>query len=135
MSKKKIPFELSQDGLILVDVSVYFNGKEEYKHISMVLDTGCTNSVLHTIEAEKLGFVKNKRSKKSLMTGAIGESIVSYRFVPLFMEALGFNKESMPLEVFDVNIGNEYAGYLGLDFFEDKKFTIDLKKQTIEIYE
>lgn len=98
----------------------------------MVLDTGCTHTVLHTKKAEKLGFKKSRRNKSTGMSTAAGV-ISSHSFSPLFFEALGMNIEDMPLEIADVDITNEYAGYLGLDFFKGKKFCIDLDNQIISL--
>ncbi len=100
----------------------------------MVLDTGCTHTVIHTHKAKKLGFKPSKKNKNSGIMTASG-AIDSYSFSYLFFQALGITFENKSVQVADVDVSNEYAGYLGLDFFEGKKFTIDLPNQTIEIIE
>lgn len=130
---KKIPFEFSVDNLILINVLFYTQDNPDSINLTMVLDTGCTNSVLNTIEAEKLGFKKSKKNKSGKIEGAIGKPMSSYNFTPIFIEALGFSVENMVLSVLDVNISNEYSGYLGLDFFNNKKFCVDLDNQTISV--
>jgi|GEM_PF-3352665 len=51
-------FSIENDGLIVIQV--FINLEHAF---FMVLDTGCSHTVLHTKEAEKLGLIQKKQKK------------------------------------------------------------------------
>jgi predicted aspartyl protease len=121
------PFSIENDGLIVVQV--FINLEHSF---FMVLDTGCSHTVLHTKEAEKMGFNLKKARKTTIDTGS--QSEVAKEIVVELIEALDYTVSNLTLTVFDVNIDRtKYVGYLGLDFFQDKKLTIDFKNQVLEL--
>ncbi len=119
------PFSIEEDGLIVVQVFINLEHR-----FFMVLDTGCSHTVLHTKEAEKLGFNLKKAKKTIINTGSQTEN--AKEIVAEMIEALDHTVADLTLTIFDVNINRaKYVGYLGLDFFADKKLTIDFKKQLL----
>jgi predicted aspartyl protease len=122
----EIPFDL-QEGFIIVEVVLNL-----YREARLVLDTGCTQTVIHTTEAQKLGFNLKKASKIIIETGSKPEYAKEINLT--YIEALGHTIENMPIAVFDVNVElDNYVGYLGLDFFKGKCLTIDFDKQLLWI--
>ena len=53
------------------------------------------------------------------------------------LSALGHSVFDVPVQVYDFiahGIISDYDGVLGIDFFENTKFCIDMVKQTIEVF-
>lgn len=119
------PFSIENDGLIVLQL--FINIEHSF---FMVLDTGCSHTVLHTKEAEKMGFNLKKAKKTNIDTGSKTES--AKEITVELIEALDHILSDLTLTIFDVNIDRtKYVGYLGLDFFQDKKLTIDFKNQLL----
>ncbi len=121
----EFPFSLQQDGLIVVEVNINLDNK-----CKMVLDTGCTNTVIHTDFARILGLNLKNARKTPIFTGS-GEEQGREVNVEI-IEALDSFVEDLLVTVFEVYIdADKYVGYLGLDFFKGKKLTIDFEKQLL----
>ncbi len=121
------PFSLENDDNLII-VKVEFNMKHE---AHLVLDTGCTNTVITTLEAQKMGFSLDKRKTTTVRTGS-KEHEPAKEITMDTVECLGHIVENLEILTFDVAVEkNKYIGYLGLDFFADKKLTIDFKKQLL----
>lgn len=126
---RKYPFSLQTDGLIVV--KVYMNLDYEFQ---MVLDTGCSHTVLHTIEAKAMGYNLKKAPKTMIDTGSQAEYAKEINID--FIQALDQVVENMTVTVFDVNVERKiYVGYLGLDFFKGKKLLIDFEESVLCILE
>jgi predicted aspartyl protease len=124
----KIPFSLSDTGLIIVEVKINLD-----YYVRMVLDTGCTHSVLHTDNALKAGIDLNKATKTTITTGSGNEKAKEAEVA--FFEAFGYYIENFMLTIFDVSIDkNKYEGYLGLDFLSQfKNILIDFENEIITL--
>lgn len=122
---KQYPFSIQEDGLIVV--KVYLNLDYEF---SMVVDTGCSHTVLHTQEAIAMGYNLKKAKKTVIDTGSQAE--YAKEVTVEVVEALDYAVENLTITVFDVNVERKsYVGYLGLDFFKGKKLSIDFEKEVI----
>ena len=120
-------FSLSKSGLILVEVDL--NMKIE---VTLALDTGCTNTVIVPQIATKLGFNLKKAPSTKVTTGTQEENAKEINVETL--ETLGHIVENLPIIVFDVLVEqNEYDGYLGLDFFQNKILLIDFFNQILRL--
>lgn len=121
----EFPFSLQQDGLIVVEVNINFDNK-----CKMVLDTGCTNTVIHTDFARILGLNLKNAKKTPIFTGSGKEEGREVNVE--IIETLGCFVEDLLVTVFDVDVDvDKYIGYLGLDFFKGKKLIIDFEKQLL----
>jgi predicted aspartyl protease len=119
-----------EGGIILVNVQL--DGKHMFK---MVLDTGASRT---TIDSTALYMVDYK-IKNTLETSAIetANGIVEVNVFEVdSLTALGHTKRHIPIQVYDFlahGILSDYDGLLGLDFFSDTAFSIDMKTNTINI--
>ena len=125
----KFEFE-SETDVIIVNATI----QNKYK-LRLALDTAATHS---TIDSNVLYFtgyeLKNSRGKLEIET-ANGIIIVE-RFSIKNFECLGILKNNFEIQVYDFlshGIVSDYDGVLGLDFFKDNKFCIDLNRKEITI--
>jgi predicted aspartyl protease len=127
---KEFSFSLQENGLIIV--AVQLNVGSRTTEVKMMLDTGCTHTVLHTKYAKLLGVDLKKAPKTRIDTGSQEEKA---RDVLIdIVASLDHYIENLTITVFDVYIDhNLYAGYLGLDFLAGKKLTIDFATETISV--
>jgi len=125
-----IPFERdSISKLILVDVIV-----DEWHKLTMAIDTAATNT---TIDATALRiseyFLKDSVGKVEIETanGDVEADIFEVNSLSLF------SIEHHPFQIQVYNFidqeESEYHGLLGLDFFEGRKFCIDLNANVITL--
>ena len=116
--------------MIFVDVLL-----DELHKFKMVLDTGASRT---TFDKSVL-FMADYTVGGSLEKGAI-ETANGIVEVDVFkvgiLTALGRAIHDMPIQVYDFlahGILSDYDGVLGIDFFENTIFTIDMEEQTIEV--
>ena len=125
---KEFSFSLKENGLIIVVVQLNMGNRTI--ETSMMLDTGCTNTVLHTKYAKLLGIDLKKAKKVSIDTGSQEEEAREVEIE--LMEALDYCVENLTVSFFDVYIDhNMYAGYLGLDFLAGKELTINFEREVL----
>jgi predicted aspartyl protease len=116
-------------GLILVNVEI--DGRHTFK---MVLDTGASHT---TIDSTALYMADYKisaiaRSAIETANGIVQADVVSIDCIA----ALGHTMRNVSIQVYDFlahGILSDYDGILGLDFFENTTFTIDMQANTIAI--
>jgi len=118
-------------GLILVDILI--DGIYKFK---MMLDTGASFT---TFDLNPLYFsmypVGNVLETGTVET-ASGKMEVDIIEVGA-ISALGHTVRGMKVQMYDFfkhGIISDYDGILGLDFFENTKFCIDMENQTIEVF-
>jgi len=125
-------FEKDTDGGIIL-LNVQLDGKHIFK---MVLDTGASRT---TIDATAL-YMADYKMNNMLETCAIetANGIVEVEVFEIHsLTTLGYTKHRMSVQVYDFlahGILSDYDGLLGLDFFEDTAFCIDMKNNTIEVF-
>jgi len=121
----------TEGGAILVTVEL--DGMHTFK---MVLDTGASRTTFDTTALLMAGSdVRNRVSETGTIETANGIVKVGI-FETNSLTAFGRTLCRMPVQVYDFlahGILSDYDGLLGLDFFENTLFCIDMKNHTIEI--
>jgi hypothetical protein len=125
------PFEKgAEDGVILI--SAKLDGLHSFK---MVIDIAASHTTIDFSALCMEGYVFGQASKKCLIETANGV-IEADIFEAESITALGHSVRHIPFQVYDfISHGelSDYDGMLGLDFFENTVFTIDMVNCTIEI--
>jgi len=119
-----------EGGIILVNVQI--DGKYTFK---MVVDTGASRTTIDTTALYMADYKMSNMSETCAIETANG--IVEVEVLEVNnLTALGHTKRQMTVQVYDFlahGILSDYDGLLGLDFFEDTEFCIDMENNTIEI--
>jgi len=125
-----------ESGMILIPVVLE---DVEYE-LRMALDTGATRTTfdfnaLHVAGYPIFEMNETGKTEKGAIETAIGIIEVGI-FEAKNISALGQTVRDLKVQVYDFlkhGIISDYDGVLGLDFFEDTEFTINMKNQTIEV--
>ena len=119
-------------GLILIEV--WLNEKHEFK---MALDTGASSTTFDINALLMANFPISDIIETGLVETANG--IVELDIIQTnLISAIGHNVNGITIQVYDFlkhGIISDYDGVLGIDFFENTKFVVDMINQTIEILE
>ena len=121
-----------ESGMIFIAVRL-----DKQHSFKMVLDTGASCT---TFDISAL-YMADYTIGSSIEKGAIetANGIVEVRIFEVeSISALGHTLNNKPIQVYDFlvhGILSDYDGVLGIDFFENTRFCIDMNKQTIEIEE
>ena len=116
----------------LIVVTILIDGRHVFK---MLLDTGATHT---TIDSNTL-YMIDYNSKDVAETTEIetGNGVVEVGILEIAaLSSLGLTRKKFPVQIYDFlshGIFSDYNGVLGLDFFKDVKFCIDMKKNTITV--
>ena len=116
----------------IIYVSVWLDEKREFK---MVLDTAAS---VTTFDINALRMIYYPIGN-SIETGQVetANGIVEVDIIKTnVISAFGHTVRDMKVQIYDFlvhGIISDYDGLLGLDFFEDTEFTINMKNQTIEV--
>ncbi|MCL2073914.1 MAG: retroviral-like aspartic protease family protein [Marinilabiliaceae bacterium] len=117
-------------GMILVYIQT--NENHEFK---MMLDTGASNTTFDLNALLMANFPINNILNTGMAETAGG--IIEVDIIKTeTISAFGHTVKDMKVQVYDFikhGILSDYDGLLGLDFFEDTEFTINMKNQTIEV--
>jgi len=118
------------NGLILVYIVL-----DELYEFKMMLDTGATNT---TFDVNPLYL--SDYPIGNIIDTTIVETAAGFMEVDVIetsaISAFGHTVHGMKVQIYDFlkhGILSDYDGLLGLDFFKNTKFCIDLKNQTIEV--
>jgi predicted aspartyl protease len=118
-------------GLILVDILI--DGKYKFK---MMLDTGASFT---TFDLNPLYFSKYpvgnavETGTVETASGKMEVDVIEAKSISAF----GHTVCGMKVQMYDFykhGILSDYDGLLGLDFFENTEFRINMKNQTIEVF-
>jgi len=115
--------------LIYVDIQV-----EEHK-FRMMLDTGASSTTFDINALLFVGYPVGNVVGVNTVETAIGMMQVDV-IETKSISAFGHTVRGMKVQMYDFykhGILSDYDGLLGLDFFENTKFCIDMKNQTIEV--
>ena len=116
----------------VIYVSVWLDEKREFK---IVLDTAAS---VTTFDINALRMIYYPIGN-SIETGQVetANGIVEVDIIKTnVISAFGHTVRNMKVQIYDFlvhGIISDYDGLLGLDFFEDTEFTINMKNQTIEV--
>ena len=127
---RKYPFKRKdKDSLITVPCRIGIDT------IALALDTGASHTTLDLTQILMLGYsVTDAIRMERVKTG--GGTVETYVFVLKQLTCLGITRTNIEVSAYDFfafNIVADFDGVLGLDFFEDVKFCIDLKQKEINI--
>ena len=117
-------------GLILITVRL------DNKHkMKMALDTGASTSTFDINALHMANFLVGDKIETGLVETANG--IVEVDIIQTnVISAFGHAVRGLEVQIYDFlkhGIISDYDGVLGLDFFENTEFTINMKNQTIEV--
>jgi predicted aspartyl protease len=120
----------TEDELIIVTILV--DGRHDFK---MLLDTGASHT---TIDSNALYMIDyDSKDIVGIADIETGNGIIEAEILEVSMlSSLGLTRKDFPVQVYDFlshGVFSEYNGVLGLDFFKDTKFCIDMKKHTITL--
>ena len=119
-------------GLILITVRL--NNKHKMK---MALDTGASTTTFDTNALHMANFCIGDKIETGLVETANG--IVEVDIIKTnVISAFGHSVRGLEVQIYDFlkhGILSDYEGVLGIDFFENTKFIVDMINQTIEIIE
>jgi predicted aspartyl protease len=116
----------------LIVVTILIDGRHEFK---MLLDTGASHT---TIDSNALYMIDyNSKDIVGIADIETGNGIIEAEILEVStLSSLGVTRKDFPVQVYDFlshGVFSDYNGVLGLDFFEDTKFCIDMKKGTITL--
>ena len=116
----------------IILIEVWLNEKHEFK---MALDTGASTTTFDINALHMAHFPIGDKIETGLVETANG--IVEVDFIQTnVISAFGHAVRGLEVQVYDFlkhGIISDYDGVLGLDFFENTEFTINMKNQTIEV--
>ena len=127
---RKYPFKRKdKDSLITVPCRIGIDT------IALAFDTGASHTTFDLTQILMLGYsVTDAIRMERVKTG--GGTVETYVFVLKQLTCLGITRTNIEVSAYDFfafNIVADFDGVLGLDFFEDVKFCIDLKQKEINI--
>ena len=117
-------------GMILVTVRV--NKKYNFK---MILDTGASSTTFDINALLAANFPIGDIIETGMVetaNGIVGIDVIEMNDIAAF----GHTMSGITVQIYDFlahGILSDYEGVLGIDFFEDTEFTINMKNQTIEV--
>jgi hypothetical protein len=104
--------------------------------VRLALDTGASNTVIDLTELLIAGYRKSDAiGSEEFETGKGNIMADTYRVKT--MEAFGIVRENFVINSYDFLVNNVLSaihGVLGLDFFQGRKFCIDMDKQEITVH-
>lgn len=127
---KKYPFKRKDgDSLIIIPCKIGMDS------IALALDTGASHTTFDLTQILMLGYeLKDAIRTEQVETG--GGIVDTHVFVLREMTCLGITKRNIEVSAYDFfafNLIADFDGVLGLDFFEDIKFCIDILQKQITI--
>jgi predicted aspartyl protease len=125
-------FETDPEGGIIL-VNIELDGRYTFQ---MALDTGASRTTFDITALYMAGYPVGRISAEGAVETANGIVEVSV-FEAESLTALGHTVHHIPVQMYDFmahGILSDYDGLLGLDFFENTVFCIDMKNHTIEIH-
>jgi hypothetical protein len=123
-------FEYSEDTNLIIVIGI-IDGYE----VRLAVDTGASDTVIDLTALMIAGYRKNNVVANVELETAKGIVTADVFEVRIF-EAFGIRKEKMLICSYDLlmnNVLTDIDGVLGLDFFQDRKFCIDLKNKELTI--
>jgi len=115
---------------------IYIDIKVDENHIfRMMLDTGATTTTFDVNPLYLVDYPVGNTVETGIVETASGKMEVDV-IETKSISAFGHTVRGMKVQIYDFlkhGILSDYDGLLGLDFFENTKFCIDMKQQTIEV--
>lgn len=119
-----------EDGLLLVDMELMFNGKS--LHLQRVLvDTGSGSTVVSTDLVESIGIVAEENDMIYRISGVGGSEFVYSKTVDL-VKIGDMQTKDFALEIGAMNYGFDLDGIIGLDLLQQLNAIINIDELTFE---
>ena len=119
-----------EDGLLLTDMEVTFNG--HLLHLQRVLvDTGSGSTVVSTDLAESIGIVAEENDMIYRITGVGGSEFVYSKTVNS-VKIGDMQTKDFAIEIGAMNYGFDLDGIIGLDLLQQLKAIINIDELTIQ---
>jgi hypothetical protein len=121
-----------KSGMIFVTIAV-----DEVHDFKMMLDTGASHTTFDINALLVAEYPIGNIVEKDIVETASGMMEVDV-IETKSISAFGHTVCGMKVQMYDFykhGILSDYDGLLGLDFFENTKFCIDMNNQTIEVYQ
>jgi hypothetical protein len=129
----KYSFEKDPEGEIIL-VSVKLDGIHSFK---MLLDTGASRTTFDITALLLVGYdVKSCLLNEANMIETANGIVKVNFFEAISITSMGHTVHQMPVQLYDFmahGILSDYDGMLGLDFFKNTVFSIDMENHTVEI--
>ena len=125
----KYSFDLTEK-LIIIPTQIY--GPQGDIIVNLALDTGATSSIINWDIAIIIGYdpaVVNDRLQITTGSGIEYSPIIQVKKI----KALGKERKNLKLLCHTLPSSATVDGLLGLDFFKNQRFIIDMKQGIIEI--
>ena len=120
-------FDISQP-VIIVPVTVEANGKSS--DFEFVVGTGSADILISENAMKAMGYTPADSIEEVPMRNGI-----AYRYIINSITALGITRRNIKVLSYKMPSGSGANGLLGLDFFENTRLTINLKKGEIMVEE
>ena len=120
-------YRFGRSGLIVV--TCYLQNAGEDRVARFILDTGAELSVVKTDIAESLQSLT--ASVRPMVTAS--DTVLTRTAMVERIAALGIERRAFPLRVWDLPIGFQLDGLLGLDFFTDTRLTLDFRNRLLTL--
>ena len=119
----------SEDSLIVVPCQV------DNDPLALALDTGASHTTIDLTPMLMAGY-EMKDSIRSEQIETASGVIDTHVFVVKALSSLGIKRQNVEIRAYDFfayHLLTDFDGVLGLDFFQDVKFCVDLAKNVITI--
>jgi predicted aspartyl protease len=123
------PFNAAS-GLILVEAWLW--GPTGDTSVRLALDTGATITMINTAILVSIGYDPAVAPDRVRMTTASGIEYIP-RLPADRIEVLGQNRRNFPIVTHTLPPTASIDGLLGLDFFRDRRLTLDFRKGRITL--
>jgi predicted aspartyl protease len=107
--------------LIVVTSTIWGRGRS--KELSLALDTGSASTMISSNAAEEIGYNPRDGMKITSVSSAIGTER-GYTLKVARFATLGFEFQDFVVHVFDLPVGFEIDGLIGLNFLQNFDYKI-----------
>ena len=120
----------AKQGLIVVQAKVI--GPTHSVMAELALDTGCEQTSINRRVLESIGYdLETIEDSRSMITGSGIVTTPELRIRQI--QALSRRRQNLKIFCHDLPAELEVDGMLGLDFFRDRRLTLDFKTGKIEL--
>ena len=118
------------DGLLLTDLELRFNGQSLHLH-RVLVDTGSGSTVVSTDLAESIGIVAEENDMIYRISGVGGSEFVYSKTVDS-VKIEDMQTEGFALEIGAMNYGFDLDGIIGLDLLQELKAVINIDELSLQ---
>ena len=120
----------AQRGVIVVQARVW--GPLGYASAELILDTGATFTLVNPAILRAVGYEPQRAPDRQYIITASATEFVP-RLTVTRLTALGKNVANFPILCHSLPPTSQVHGVLGLDFFRNRRLTLDFRRSTITL--